>query len=110
MNHDLDIKTQVKHILKIVQELAPGKTVELRIPPYAVIQCTEGRKHRRGTPPNVVEMKAETLISLVGSPDQWQQFCHSGAISASGTNSNLGKIFALVSKIVQERQGEENGK
>jgi hypothetical protein len=61
----LDLKTQVKQILKVVQELAPGRSVELRIPPYAAIQCVGGSTHRRGTPPNVVEMSAETLLKLL---------------------------------------------
>jgi len=62
MNHDLDLKAQVNQILKVVQELAPGRSVELRIPPFAAIQCVGGTTHRRGTPPNVVEMSAETLL------------------------------------------------
>jgi hypothetical protein len=110
MNHDLDLKTQVKQILRVVQELAPGRSVELRIPPYAAIQCVEGGNHRRGTPPNVVEMKAETLISLLESPDQWQLFCESGAISASGANSNLGKLFVKLSKLMDSEVRSENGK
>ena len=110
MNQDLDVKTQVKHILKIVQELAPGRAVELRIPPYAAIQCVEGGNHRRGIPPNAVEMGAETLISLLESPDQWQLFCESGAISASGANSNLGKLFVQVSKLMDSEVRSENGK
>ena len=109
MNQDLDVKTQVKHILKIVQELAPGRAVELRIPPYTAIQCVEGGNHRRGTPPNVVEMTAETLISLLESPDQWQQFCETGAISASGANSNLGSLFVQVSKLMNSEARSENG-
>jgi hypothetical protein len=110
MNQDLDLKAQVKQILKVVQELAPGRLVELRIPPYAAIQCVEGGNHRRGTPPNVVEMGAETLISLSESPDQWQLFFESGAISASGTNSNLGKLFVQVSKLMDSEVRSENGK
>jgi alpha-D-ribose 1-methylphosphonate 5-triphosphate synthase subunit PhnL len=74
MNQDLDLKAKVKQILKVVQELAPGRSVELRIPPYAAIQCVEGGNHRRGTPPNVVEMKAETLINLLEIPEQWHLF------------------------------------
>ena len=109
MNHDLDLKAQVKQILKVVQEIAPGRSVELRIPPFASIQCVGGTTHRRGTPPNVVEMSAETLISLIESPEWWQQFCDSGDISASGSNSNLAKVFAQASKIVQVRLGEKNG-
>jgi hypothetical protein len=109
MNQDLDLKAKVKQILKVVQELAPGRSVELRIPPYTAIQCVGGSTHRRGTPPNVVEMKAETLISLLESPVQWQEFCESGAISASGANSNLSNLFVQVSKLMDSEARSENG-
>ena len=99
MKQDLDIKTQVKQILKIVQEIAPGRSVELRIPPYAAIQCVEGGNHRRGTPPNVVEMSGHTLIKLVENPTYWEEFCYQGLISASGTNTNLRDLFTQVSKL-----------
>jgi len=109
MNQDLDLKAKVKQILKVVQELAPGRSVELRIPPFAAIQCVGGSTHRRGTPPNVVEMKAETLISLLERPEDWQQFRESGAISASGANSNLGNLFVQVSKLMSSKVRSENG-
>jgi hypothetical protein len=64
MNQDSEVKSQVKKILKVVEQIAPGKLVELRIPPYAAIQCVEGGNHRRGTPPNVVEMSVQSLIKL----------------------------------------------
>ena len=110
MNQDLDLKAKVKQILRVVQEIAPGRSVELRIPPHAAIQCVGGSTHRRGTPPNVVAMKAETLISLMERPERWQQFCDSGAISASGTNSNLGNLFVRVSKLMNSEVRSENGK
>jgi len=47
MKQDIDLKNQVKKILKVVEELAPGRLVELRIPPFAAIQCVEGGNHRR---------------------------------------------------------------
>ena len=100
MKQDIDLKNQVKKILKVVEELAPGRSVELRIPPYAAIQCVEGSNHRRGTPPNVVEMDAQTLLKLSESPQSWDQLCSSGAISASGTNSNLAELFNRVSKLI----------
>ena len=99
MKHDLELKGRVKEILKIVQEVAPGNSVELRIPPYAVIQCVPGSVHRRGTPPNVVEMSGHTLIELVGNPTYWDEFCRKGRISASGTNANLKDLFTQVSKL-----------
>ena len=99
MKQDLGVKNRVKEILKIVQQVSPGNSVELRIPPYAAIQCTAGSVHRRGTPPNVVEMSGDTLIELVGNPTYWDEFCHNGRISASGTNANLKDLFIKVSKL-----------
>ena len=110
MNQDLDLKAKVKQILKVVHEVAPGRSVELRIPPYAAIQCVGGSTHRRGTPPNVVEMSAETLLNLLDNPVKWQQYCDLGSISASGTNSNLGNLFAEVSKLLKSEVRSEHGK
>jgi len=100
MKQDLEIKSQVKQILKIIEDLAPGRSVELRIPPYAAIQCVSGITHRRGTPPNVVEMDAQTLLKLSKSPQNWDQLCSVGAISAYGTNSDLSGLFNSVSKLI----------
>ena len=100
MKQDLEIKNQVKQILEVVEELAPGRSVELRIPPYAAVQCVSGSTHRRGTPPNVVEMSGQTLIALSKTPDLWDQLCLEGAISASGTNSNLADLFVQVGKLI----------
>jgi hypothetical protein len=99
MKQDLDMKAQVKQILKVVQELAPGRSVEIRIPPYAAIQCVGGSTHRRGTPPNVVEMSGHTLIKLVENPTYWEEFCYKGLILASGTKTNLRDLFTQVSKL-----------
>jgi hypothetical protein len=110
MNQDSEIKAQVKQILKVVQELAPGRSVELRVPPYAAVQCVDGIVHRRGTPPNVVEMDARILIRLLENPDQWKQFCEAGSISASGSNSNLGELFDQVSKLIKSEGRGKNGK
>ena len=100
MKQDIDLKIQVKQILKVIEAIAPGRSVELRIPPYAAIQCIEGGNHRRGTPPNVVEMDAQTLLNLSKEPQSWDQLCSAGAISASGTNSNLAELFNKVSKLI----------
>jgi hypothetical protein len=99
MKQDLEVKNRVREILKIVQQVAPGNSVELRIPPYAAIQCVSGAVHRRGTPPNVVEMSGYTLIQLVNNPICWEEFCYRGLILASGTNANLEDLFTQVSKL-----------
>ena len=108
MRQDIDLKNQVKKILKLVEELAPGRAVELRIPPFAAIQCVEGGIHRRGTPPNVVEMSAQTLLELSNSPQNWDQLCSEGAISASGTSSDLSGLFNSVSKLISNFNEELN--
>ena len=111
MKQDLEIKIQVKQILKVIEKIAPGKSVELRIPPYAAIQCVEGGNHRRGTPPNVVEMDAQTLLKLSKSPQSWDQLCSEGSISASGTNSNLAELFTRVSRLISNfDEGLSDGK
>lgn len=110
MNQDLDVKAQVKQILKVVQEIAPGRSVELRIPPYAAIQCVSGSNHRRGTPPNVVEMSAAILIDLTNSPEKWHKFCEIGLILASGTNSDLSAIFHRIAKLRRSLEWRVIGK
>ena len=110
MKQDLEVKNQVKKILEAVKKFSPGKSVELRIPPYAAIQCVAGITQWRGTPPNVVEMSAETLIKLLENPIQWDEFCDLGLISASGTHSNLTHLFLEVSKLINSEVGSEHGK
>ena len=111
MKQDLEIKIQVKQILKVIEKIAPGRSVELRIPPYAAIQCVEGGNHRRGTPPNVVEMDAQTLLKLSKSPQSWDQLCSEGSIRASGTNSNLSELFTRVSTLISNfDEGLSDGK
>ena len=105
MKQELEVKNQVKNILEAVKKFSPGKSVELRIPPYAAIQCVSGVIHRRVTPPNVVEMSAETLIKLLENPSQWHKFRDLGLISASGTNSNLTDLFLEVSKLINSEVG-----
>ena len=105
MKQEIEIKNQVKYILSEIKKFSPGKSVELRIPPYAAIQCVSGITHRRGTPPNVVEMSAQTLLKLLENPNQWQKFCDLGLISASGTNSNLADLFFEVSKLMNSGVG-----
>ena len=97
---DPKILEEVKATLAVLSEVSPGRAIEVRVPPYAAIQCVEGGNHRRGTPPNVVEMDAQTLLKLSNSPQNWDQLCSEGAISASGTNSDLSELFNSVSKLI----------
>ena len=90
---DPEIMSQVKTILAKISKLSPGHAVELRIPPYSAIQCVEGPKHTRGTPPNVVEMSAEVLFDISSGKINWQSAIADGRISASGERSDLSPLF-----------------
>jgi hypothetical protein len=103
MQKDQVIAQQVNEILKIVKEISPGRGVELRITPYAAIQCVAGVNHRRGTPPNTVEMAGQTLIKLINKPTLWGSFCESGQIQASGTLSDLSVIFKVAAVLYSHK-------
>ena len=94
---DPEIMSQVKTILAKISKIAPGHTVELRIPPYSAIQCVEGPKHTRGTPPNVVEMSADVLFDISAGKINWQSAISDGRISASGERSDLSALFQQLS-------------
>ena len=94
MSKDPQITTIVKVILDLIKDISPGKSVELRVPPYGAIQCVAGSNHRRGTPPNTVEMSGQTLVRLINEPGLWNALCVSGEVRASGLLSDLSKVFA----------------
>ncbi|CAI36509.1 Uncharacterised protein [Corynebacterium jeikeium] len=60
-----DVAAAVRLSLKVLEELAPGHSVEVRVPPFGAIQCIAGLEHRRGTPPNVVQCSPLTWLRLV---------------------------------------------
>ena len=96
MTKDPQTAATVKEILDLIKNISPGKSVELRVPPYGAIQCVAGGNHRRGTPPNTVEMSGQTLIRLINEPLLWSSLCESGEVMASGVVSDLSNVFAQV--------------
>ena len=97
MIKDPQITASVKEILDLIKGISPGKSVELRVPPYGAIQCVAGSNHRRGTPPNTVEMSGQTLVRLINEPALWSSLCESGEVKASGLLSDLSNVFAQAS-------------
>ena len=93
MTKDPQITSTVKEILDLIKNISPGKSVELRVPPYGAIQCVAGSNHRRGTPSNTVEMSGQTLVRLINEPALWITFCESGEVRASGLLSDLSNVF-----------------
>lgn len=67
---------------------APGHSVEVRVPPFVAVQCIEGPRHTRGTPPNVVETDPVTWLRLATGKTTFDQELESGKISASGTRAS----------------------
>ncbi|MEW2120520.1 sterol carrier family protein [Streptomyces sp. NPDC005474] len=75
---------------------APGGSTEVRVPPYAVVQCVEGPRHTRGTPPNVVETDPLTWIRLATGRVQWSDALDQAQVSASGERADLGPLLPLM--------------
>ncbi|WP_221348646.1 maleylpyruvate isomerase family mycothiol-dependent enzyme [Streptomyces beigongshangae] len=75
---------------------APGASTEVRVPPYAVVQCVEGPRHTRGTPPNVVETDPLTWLRLASGRTRWRAALDDAKVSASGERADLGGLLPLM--------------
>ncbi|AOR33436.1 hypothetical protein BFF78_22320 [Streptomyces fodineus] len=75
---------------------APGGSTEVRVPPYAVVQCVEGPRHTRGTPPNVVETDPLTWIRLATGRVSWKDAVEEAKVSASGERADIGSLLPLM--------------
>lgn len=90
-----DLATAVRYLLQLLEEKAPGGTVEVRVPPFGAVQVIEGPRHTRGTPPNVVETDARTWIALATGAEEWAEAASAGRIHASGTRADLSALLPL---------------
>ena len=95
MSRDPQILGEVKRTLALLESKAPGRAIEVRIPPYAAIQCGEGPTHTRGTPPNTIEMDAQTWLALANGQLSWEQALGDGKIAASGVRADLSEYLPL---------------
>jgi hypothetical protein len=91
----LTVKAAVKATLAMLVESAPGHAVEIRVPPYAAVQAIEGSRHRRGTPPAVVECDARTWLELATGRVDWAAAVADGRVRASGERSDLSPHLPL---------------
>lgn len=92
---DPQIRARVKASLARLQDVAPGRSVEVRIPPYAAVQAVPGLTHRRGTPSAVVETDAETWLALADGSLTWADAVAAGRVRASGERSDLSPYLPL---------------
>lgn len=79
-----DVATAVRFTLEELADVAPGHAVEVRVPPWGAVQCVEGPRHTRGTPPNVVEADPATWLGLVTGAVAWSDAVADGRVRASG--------------------------
>ncbi len=89
------LATAVRSLLQLLDEKAPGNSVEVRVPPFGAAQVVQGPRHTRGTPPNVVEMDALTWIALATGDEAWADAVTAGRVHASGTRADLTGLLPL---------------
>jgi hypothetical protein len=79
------LRAAVKESLTALAADAPGRSVEVRVPPFGAVQCIAGPRHGRGTPPNVVETDARTWLALAVGALSWDEAVAQGLLRASGS-------------------------
>ncbi|HWH26686.1 MAG TPA: sterol carrier family protein [Pseudolysinimonas sp.] len=91
--------TASRYLLQLLEEKAPGNTLEVRVPPFGAAQVVQGPRHTRGTPPNVVEMDAATWVALATGSLAWADALAAGRVAASGTRADLGPYLPLAWRV-----------
>jgi uncharacterized protein (TIGR03083 family) len=90
------LATVVRALADVLAARAPGHSVEVRIPPYAAVQCVAGPRHTRGTPPNVVEIAPLSWLRLAAGRRRWADAEAAGELSASGERADLSSYLPLL--------------
>jgi hypothetical protein len=94
-----ELAQAVRLSLRTLAQVAPGATVEVRVPPFAAVQCVAGpahtRGHTRGTPPNVVETDPRTWLELATARVTWAAALADGRIAASGSRADVSSWLPL---------------
>lgn len=91
-----EVARAVRLSLRLLAQVAPGATVEVRVPPFAAVQCVAGPRHTRGTPPNAVETDPRTWLQLATGRLTWPQALTDGRATASGPRADLSPYLPLV--------------
>lgn len=85
----------VRHTIAELADAAPGRSVEVRVPPFAAAQCVEGPIHTRGTPPAVVETDPQTWLELAVGDLTWADGVAAGRVRVSGQRTDLSAHLPL---------------
>jgi hypothetical protein len=89
------VATATRFLLQRLTDRAPGHSVEVRVPPFGAVQCVEGPRHTRGTPPNVIEMRPAVWLALAGGRVSWGEAVEAGIVQASGARADLSVLLPL---------------
>ena len=90
------LRTVTKALAQLLAAKHPGRSVEVRVPPFAAVQCVAGPRHTRGTPPNVVETDAVTFVRLCTGRARWDDAVRDGQVRASGERADLAGMVPLL--------------
>jgi hypothetical protein len=85
----------VRELLRRLAVAAPGRSVEVRVPPYGAVQCGPGPRHTRGTPPNVVETDPLTWVAVATGRLDWAEAVAAGRVRLSGGRADLSRYLPL---------------
>lgn len=95
---DLDqdaVRDTVRTTVAWLAQQHPGRSVEVRVPPFAAAQAIDGPRHTRGTPPNVVETDPQTWLALVSGRLDFAGAVAGGLVRASGTRADLSALLPM---------------
>ena len=95
VNSDLQFQAAVRYLAEELSVLRPGGSVELRVPPLVAVQCIAGLEHRRGTPPNVIELSPQDWFALAVGEVTLDELSGKGRALLSGTRSDISEVFPI---------------
>lgn len=90
------LRAAVRSLLSVLAAKAPGRAVEVRVPPYGAVQCGEGPRHTRGTPPNVIETDPVTWLRVASGRLSWADAVATALVSANGSRADLSALLPLL--------------
>jgi uncharacterized protein (TIGR03083 family) len=96
--HRPALASTVRALAEILAAQSPGRSVELRVPPFVAVQAVQGPRHTRGTPPNVVETDPLTWLRLATGRAEFADAvaAGAGAVRASGTRADLTQYLPVL--------------